>query len=197
VYRTYGEEEHLLYDFSLEAGQTTTIYPAGFPYEVTATSTGTATVNGEQRKVIYFDMDWYTEVWVEGVGSMQGVDTPFITQVMADWIPNLTCYYWGNDLAYDNPDEETVCDAFLSVGEQREMNLLFYPNPAQDYVKVELPAGVHEATLRVINGAGLCVMEQSVDRTTVLSVARLATGLYVICVEDWNGEIFHGRLRKE
>lgn len=96
-----SEEERLLYDFSLETGDTITLPYVGLPGEVTlkVSSVAYVTQDTTTRKVINFvPIMGIQEVWVEGVGSLFGpLRRGFIA---VDAYSELFCQRLSGELGY-------------------------------------------------------------------------------------------------
>ncbi|NML65875.1 T9SS type A sorting domain-containing protein [Hymenobacter sp. RP-2-7] len=59
-----------------------------------------------------------------------------------------------------------------------------YPNPARDYLTVELPTGASTGRLTIRDLSGHPVLQASLSGTTRLPVGHLARGLYAVVVES-------------
>ena len=179
VYFHNGLAQQLLYDFSLQAGQSATIYPIGISSLVTVSSTGTTYVNGELRKTLVFDYGWYTDTWVEGVGSSQGVNTPATN--FSDFNPVLTCFFIGNDLAYVNPSEETICDLQLSAESPENPIFSVFPNPCSNQLFIQMDHCHYISSYNILSLDGKKVMETSrFGETPTIDFSVLEDGVYLL-----------------
>lgn len=59
-----------------------------------------------------------------------------------------------------------------------------YPNPARDYLTVELPAGASAGQLTIRDLSGQSVLQASLHGPTRLPIGHLAKGLYAVVVES-------------
>lgn len=93
VFALTGEEELLIYDWSLQAGDTVMYHLSLFEdLPIVVSTTYTTTVGGESKRVIEFEpyqrfSQYLNEVWIEDVGSIHGPLYPVSAQL------NDTDYY--------------------------------------------------------------------------------------------------------
>lgn len=177
VYVWLGDGEGLVYDFTLTEGQQITIAPQGFDITATVSSVDTEWVDGEWRKRIHFNFEWYFDEWVVGRGASMGFSTPLTS--FSDFEPRLNCFYVGNDLAWGNPLYEEDCALHLSTADEVKHGIVIYPNPAHELLG--FAAGGHGAGVpfevrsltgqRVISGV---VINRTID------VQSLSPGGYVL-----------------
>ena len=95
--------EQILYDFSLEVGDTIIMNGNGFyPDRMFVVETNEILIGGEPRKQIVLEYPWGDqEVWIEGIGSLYGIidsGSLFLTGGST----NLLCYYEDGDLIWQN-----------------------------------------------------------------------------------------------
>ena len=104
LYRRDGSSyDEILYDFSMEVGDTIIMNGSGFyPDWMFVVETNEILINGEPRKQIVLEYSWGDqEVWIEGIGSLYGIidsGSLFLTGGST----NLLCYYEDGDLIWQN-----------------------------------------------------------------------------------------------
>ena len=104
LYRRDGSSyDEILYDFSMEVGDTIIMNGSGFyPDWMFVVETNEIFINGEPRKQIVLEYSWGDqEVWIEGIGSLYGIidsGSLFLTGGST----NLLCYYEDGDLIWQN-----------------------------------------------------------------------------------------------
>lgn len=80
-------------------------------------------------------------------------------------------YYWG-------PNED-----FTSINETKPEQLVMYPNPANDFVSIQIPSEVGDnASVQLFDLAGNLVHRQSVSASSLarVDVSSLASGTYMV-----------------
>lgn len=94
---------------------------------------------------------------------------------------------WDDGIT-DNPrhltidSDITLTALFVSVGidESQNQMLRLYPNPTNDFVRIEGMDGENE--LKVFNAMGVLVRNLTVIGDTSVSISDLPAGIYVICI---------------
>lgn len=188
VYLLNGDEEVLLYDFSLEINDQATVHGLGDLHTITVTDVTTTIVDGTARKKIKFSNDGPGGEWIEGIGSLFGVSDAALSWV-SDYSPAVTCFYKGNALAWDNPDVNGVdCSLTLGIEDPEDFALNIFPNPAQDLITIVLPAEFESAgsTINVYDPAGNLVLSNT-GRNRQINIESLAQGTYLIECNTNNG----------
>ena len=133
-YRRDGSpDEQMLYDFSMQVGDT--IYMYG-EYMVVI-ETGETIVNGEPRQQVVLEYPWgggESEIWIEGIGSLYGIiDSGSLFLVGGS--TDLLCYYEDGDLIWQNSNPNwNSCYIVYSGGGQSGLvvtpTLLIFDEPA-------------------------------------------------------------------
>lgn len=130
-------EEHLLYDFTKEVGDSVTIFATfGNSTIVPITSKIDAIdsiqlIDGSYRKQYFFE--WYNEYWIEGIGSTFKPLEPFDN--ISDNSYTLECFSDNEKLVYSL--NSTSCDGFVNVSNPKNNNdIAVFPNPFQDNLTV-------------------------------------------------------------
>ena len=104
LYRRDGSAyDEILYDFSMEVGDTIIMSGNGFyPNWMFVIETNEILVNDEPRQQIVLEYPWgEQEIWIEGVGSLYGIidsGSRFLDGGSTD----LLCYYEDGDLIWQN-----------------------------------------------------------------------------------------------
>ena len=104
LYRRDGSSyDEILYDFSMEVGDTITMSGNGFyPDWMFVIETNEILVNGEPRQQIVLEYPWGDqEVWIEGIGSLYGIINSGSLFLMGG-STDLLCYYEDGDLIWQN-----------------------------------------------------------------------------------------------
>ena len=197
-----GFDEALLYDFTLEVGDTIW-YPIGGSlcyngvvftnedhYKVVTSIDSILLENGETRKRWHL-MDYpngiMNDVWVDGIGSIDwyGLFNPYITDItLCGDSYSFACMKEGDVVVYlNNPHcEECFCQLMTSVEENdltRTDPIHIYPNPANDHLVVESSIKIDQ--LRIIDITGNVLKDMQVDNAMIrIPVTGLKNGVYII-----------------
>lgn len=164
----------LLYDFSLQAGDTAHVFnPQQLGGIVTVDSVGQLQIGNQLRKCIYlnyvsgeavfnqtnyFQADYNPVKWIEGIGSNDGLFYPYGGAVVVDGITFLTCFRENDTLKYGS-----ICN--LIYTETREPMASetseVFPNPSSGKFTVSIADNVQiPFTISVKNIFGQTVMEK-------------------------------------
>ena len=104
LYRRDGASyDEILYDFSMEVGDTIIMNGNGFyPDMMFVVETNEILVGGEPRQQIVLEYPWGAqEVWIEGIGSLYGIVDSGSLFLMGG-STDLLCYYEDGDLIWQN-----------------------------------------------------------------------------------------------
>ncbi|MBO7616110.1 MAG: choice-of-anchor J domain-containing protein [Bacteroidales bacterium] len=139
LYRRDGSSyDEILYDFSMEVGDTIIMNGSGFyPDWMFVVETNEILINGEPRKQIVLEYSWGDqEVWIEGIGSLYGIIDSGSLFLMGG-STNLLCYYEDGDLVWQN-----------TTPGYNECYMVYPtpPTPSQSFVEgwLEIPTGATE-----------------------------------------------------
>ena len=191
--RPSTSDEQLMYDFSMEVGDTICMCDYGF-YEccMVVIEKGETIVNGEPRQQIVLEYPWGGgdgEVWIEGIGSLYGIidsGSHFLTGGST----NLLCYYEDGDLIWQNTtpgyNECYIVNPNDPQGveeDETSLSVSVFPNPSKGEVTIE---GVEAAEIKVYNGLGQMV--KTFQGSNEITVSGLAEGIYLLRIMDADGE---------
>lgn len=71
-----------------------------------------------------------------------------------------------------------------------------YPNPAKNYLKLNLPQGTSFRALKIIDFGGKTVLEQGVLHSDEIDISTLSRGIYMLRLEDDNN-LYQARFIKD
>jgi hypothetical protein len=188
----------MLYDFNpVEPGDTifTQVLTNGLTQFIPhiVLSIDSVLVGGEYHRRTYLrdETEVFSEYWIEGVGSTQGLIYPSYW-LLTDNSYDLNCFYDGNDLQYTNPNPmylfcsfpfpDIQCEATTSttpsISNAGQFNI--YPNPVIDILTIETSLQVH--SVDIFNVWGENMMTCHFDHQ--LEVSGLLPGFYFIQFKD-------------
>lgn len=81
-----------------------------------------------------------------------------------------------------------VANATLGTGEFEISKFIMYPNPAQDFVSITLPAGLNEGTVKIYDMLGKVVAKQIVtSNEKAIDISGLSSGSYMVVLRTEYG----------
>lgn len=195
VYKRSGEEEYLLYDFSLQVGDNVTLYPDGDPMEFTVVAKDSFAVNvGRQRVRLFLEYtggdDEGQEVWIEGLGNLHHPMTGFHDYIQ-DPVFTLLCNNYNGETPYTVAEfmsEPFTCpevgerhDEGLSVTEYAFQDISIYPNPFLESFVIITQQPLYNATLSLHDVLGRVISETVVNGSEIeVTRANLPKGIYLL-----------------
>jgi hypothetical protein len=215
--------ERLLYDFSLQIGDTVSLAdPEGFrTYTFTRLDSlwnfkdSLVVLNDStiRRQIFvaeirdgYFDSR-SAQIWIEGIGSCRGIFAPREYFGACPPLPQLLCYAQNDDLLFALPisgDDTNANDCWGPIGGKIENNTFFhdiklYPNPATDAINIEIKEiqDYQHAAISLYNIHGICLENKLISNSiTAFNVSQYSSGLYFIEIRQQNGRKYYSKFIK-
>lgn len=194
IFRPNQEQESLLYDFSLEVGDASTLLVIEDTNQngvADVTAVTTEFIAGEMRKVITFDVPTLDstisefEQWIEGIGSTTNLILPFQSVVDASY--NLGCFGNGVELYPFSEIEDCSLlntDSFISTTSS------LTPNPISEQSQLTIDQFQGNTSISFYNLLGQLIDQKEVTNNT-MAINRSdfpSTGIYFYQIEQ-NGVI--------
>ncbi|MBW6492379.1 MAG: T9SS type A sorting domain-containing protein [Lentimicrobium sp.] len=199
TYKFFDGHDELLYDFSLQAGDTLPITIINWSPTVIIASVDTILIAGKYlKKFNLFDpggslnSSWY----VEGIGHENGLDAPM--NIMFDNGYSFECYAENHVPVF--PDGST-CDLTVDIVERPVANetILTYPNPSEGIFTVTLNADTEKKLfVKIMGVSGNLIMsdtwhiKQGLNKH-VFNLSGTSAGIYVLFLHDGNS-IIHNKI---
>lgn len=182
----HDEEEVLLCDMSLTVGDTFEYYDGWETRQVTVESVSLD--NG--RKVIHFLDSYYGHYLVFHEGLFPSFyPIGFIDDLECDSF--LLCEYKDGEQAFENPEFNTCYIDDVSVQEQNQRQVSFYPNPVREKLTIE---GIEAAEVQVYNALGQMV--KIVHDANEIPVTDLPEGVYLLRIADADRKVYTNKIMK-
>ena len=185
LYDKYRDENMLLYDFSLETGDSILTGDGVFFAKVDSVIYEPFGNSTDTLKQIYFDSGG---VWIEGIGSLWGVLEGLNAFYMVGATLKLVCYYENDFLVYHNPDFETCFPDITTVsvsmfGNKKEIEI--FPNPASDKITIYSQSS-RILEVKIYDLTGTCLYQKFYTETNRidLNTDYFPKGMYVLKVKD-------------
>jgi hypothetical protein len=101
---------------------------------------------------------------------------------------------WGIRYGYIYIDSVSVqlCDE-LGIGENKLEKATIYPNPAQDFVSIDMPANYPNPQLSIYNLTGQLISQQPIAANQQIPISALGNGMYIFVIQS--GDKVIGRQR--
>ena len=175
-------EEEVYYDFNLQVDD---LFEVGYGYGNEPEYIQLMAIeevvleDGSVRNKFVFDVGWKDdpEVWIEGVGSLFGINWRFIPGWTASGFAKLKCYFENDNLVW------TGGECWDDVDETAAEQVSVFPNPAKDFVRIE---GTEPAEVQVYNALGQLV--KTVRGTNNVCVEGLPKSIYMLRITDAEGK---------
>ncbi len=85
------------------------------------------------------------------------------------------------------------CDSLIGVEENKIKPIKIYPNPAQDFVSIDIPTNYKKAQLSIYNLTGQLVSTKQIQSNQTIPITDLGNGMYIFVVQA--GDRVVGRQR--
>ncbi|MCC7027977.1 MAG: T9SS type A sorting domain-containing protein [Saprospiraceae bacterium] len=197
VYRIIDGEDHLLYDFSLQVGDSI-LLDNGKYYKVSSI-TNINVIGGTRRRfnLIHYtgNVAGYSEAWIEGVGSYKHPLAPFYAlgsdpeyRISCSAQNGINIYNWG----IERGTSSSNCSMLLNQNNLNdlEQDLTFSPNPFKTELLITTTVNFESTTLKLFNSFGQLVKEINNINGQKIIIKRenLKSGIY-LCQLIQNGKL--------
>lgn len=193
-----SENEFMLYDFSLNVGQEFALdygYSGGeLWFKVMAVDS--ININNSLRKRMFIAYNIsdpsIDDVWIEGIGSTNGLLSPCYDLFSCGSQRRLLCHYENQELVYqdsiltecyyDDSDSTLLTSVFYGTSgldEPTETALYIYPNPASDAITIY--TDYEESDVEIVGYDGRRVGRYALSAgENRISVSNLPSGTYFV-----------------
>ena len=175
--RITDDEEVLLYDFTLAAGDSIKLgYDLLYYYVDSIT---TEVINDAPRKkywISYEEYDWQ-DTWIEGIGSNRGILSSGSAGVVGGWDWAL-CMWEAEELIYMNPSFN-ACYLITGINEFENPIFQIYPNPTKNFITIKNPQIRPIKSITLIDMNGHIVKHFNSVKTT-LNISDINPGVYLL-----------------
>ncbi|MFH1121019.1 MAG: T9SS type A sorting domain-containing protein [Bacteroidota bacterium] len=182
-------EEGLLYDYTLEAGDTAFIINdwCREPFPIVCVSTDSIGINGSNRKTLLFEFPY--SQWIEGIGSLQGPIYSGIDYCVTDVYYDLLCYYNNDKLLYINPSANSCYETNVGIYNiVVDKKLTIFPNPSTGVLNLDIVNSGKNlpVCLEIRNSTGILVFHDLnyLDFGKSIDLSALPDGIYSVCIKN-------------
>lgn len=202
-YYAYPSVDRLIYDFSARTGDTVQVFghlncenwydQDANVYRVTSTG-DTTLLNGEVKKTWYLkSLSGYSEsdIWIEDIGSLNGMLFPGCYMFgTISFNLDLLCYFKNGENLYISELDTCFVDWTTGVERINISQLKVYPNPANDFITIEMPEGFESAfKFEVLSSNGIQLMEGK-QKGRSIDIQSLKPGFYYMRIITEKGSLF-------
>lgn len=196
-------QDKLLYDFSIDVGDTVDVYGLYYcqwvsnAYKVVARST-IEILNGEQRTL--WDLHPIDEnvqqadQWIEGIGSINGVLFPGCYEMATiSLYLELLCHYEDDVKLYMSALDTCFVDWTTGVQANMQHNIQLHPNPVSNVLYLtSVGESGRYIDYEIYNLSGLKVAQgKFFDNSYAIPVDYLLSGMYLLRIKnEWNAQNF-------
>lgn len=183
VYRNIEGNDQILYDFSLQVGNTI-LLSNGSNYNVVSITN--LDVNGGTRRVINLSNGFSNEAWIESVGSRRHPLKPTY-ELPSDPYIYLTCSAQNginiyNDGIANGQPTPTDCSMLLSVDDLNyvKKEIILSPNPFKSELSISSKSDFENGTLKILNSIGqiVRVINNINGKNIIFKRENLNSGIY-------------------
>ena len=184
-------EEEVYYDFNLQVGD---LFKVGYSDEYEPEYIQLMAIeevvleDGSVRNKYVFNEGWLMdepEVWIEGIGSLSGIDRRYIPGWTASGFAYLQCYFEDETLLW------TDGECWDETEENLSENICLHPNPTHGMVYVDAE---NLQKVEVLNLYGQMVQCQE---SSAIDLFGLSAGVYVVRIMDGEGHVEVHKVVKE
>lgn len=188
---TFEGQERLLYDFSMQLGESICYYGESCCLTLVSICDTVFEEDGKTYKkhvLEYYEEGMplgFYETWIEGIGSELGLlNSGSLFLVGGRY--NLLCYYEDEDLIWQNPDFNSCYMGTDGVEENSAKTWIsIHPNPTTGMIVV---SGKNLKQVEVVNILGQrMATAQGKDETLQIDIANLPSGVYFVDITDSKG----------
>lgn len=198
----FQQTENLMYDFSLQAGDTVVVYPLEYgQYPGDSSAMVVANIDTiyllsqPYRRFFMVERDSYygiDEFWIEGIGSTFGLFSPGIIQIYQSEIhwPNLLCFEKEGVMVFDNPDfVGCYYEPFGGLSNiEKTLDLKMYPNPSSG--KISISSQVSIISIEILNLQGQFLERREVGTKKInIDLTEYANEILLIRINTDEGSV--------
>lgn len=189
-------EEGLIYNFNVNINDTVKINNPILNYENTieaiVKSVTDTIIGSKTKRKITLSNQSSTEVWIEGIGSFNGIihSGLKLTEITGT-DPSLLCYFDNESLEYSNPKYDSCfCSSTANISTVAENDLFnIFPNPFKNelYLKLNSHTDLSHYIVRLYNIEGKEMSIQQIHKTDShcqLQIGNIQQGNYILTITN-------------
>ena len=177
IYKTYNDTEELLYDFSLDKGDT--LYHAILNPTIIDTVYEIVTSDGISRKKLELEGGYHSGgFYIEGLGGVAGLfERPYYYFEMGSW---MMCVKDNEIIVWE--DSYHCYDLITgNDNDNAASQIKVYPNPTRDLIKIN--GADLSAKFKIYNTLGECFIDSELKGQNTIDLNCLINGVYYLQIE--------------
>ncbi|MCK9450021.1 MAG: T9SS type A sorting domain-containing protein [Bacteroidales bacterium] len=185
-----SEQEFLMYDFSVKVGDSVLVGDSNLEVYLHVDSISDVVINQSHRKQIWlsdkYDPHYYSENWIEGVGSNKGICWSGSMHVVGGWY-RLLCMFENEYPVYENPYYES-CYMVTAINELESPSIDIFPNPAKNllFIKNREKLAITSIVLFNANGQMIRAFDKMAKQ---FDISDILPGCYIFKIITETGVI--------
>jgi hypothetical protein len=204
-------DEYLLYDFSLDEGETfemknpITPFPEEAGLFVLDSIRNVEIWSGTSRKHFYFSphetnqISTQNAIWVEGVGSLSLINAPGGYPDINN-VGLLNCFFKNAELFYSNLTPEVIncIPTILSLSENNNQEvIIYYPENNKSVCFIRNIENVKDVDLFDLNGRKLASFRNQYQNEIQLDLNLFSNGIYILKFINGKEEVYFKILKRQ
>lgn len=198
-YNVDTDEESIMYDFNLTVGDVfdfdeMAIFSSycsfgssnNYAQSREVIEIDTQFLANENRKIIFFEnLEGLEEIWIEGIGSINGFDPISATLDIFDET-KLVCFTRNGVTTFFNG--ASSCDnTNLGIENFKTKKSILYPNPVRDISVLQVAPFLKATSVKIYNSTGKMVLEKKIKKQSItLNAMDFTSGLYFYSIYQNN-----------
>jgi len=174
--------EQLLYDFTMEVGDTVKGYLESFNYPLDIVTEIDSVLVGDNYRKRWFINPCYQIYLIEGIGSTFGLLQPSPGCFTDMDYFSLTCFNQNGQSLYPDPFAE--CQLITSTNDidANSDALLVFPNPSNGSFTVEFNQPIDILEVRLSDMIGNIVFQTQISNQNKINIDNLPSGAYILTI---------------
>lgn len=178
--------EQLLYDFTMQVGDTVRGYIETFTYTPDIVQSIDSVLVGSNYRKRWSINPCYNIYFIEGIGSTYGLFelSPGCVTDFPDY--TLTCFQQNGLTLY--PDTTSSCQLITSVNSINTVSdqVKVFPNPSNGSFTIDLDKSIKFKEIQLTSLPGNIILQKLVKNQTTITIDHLPNGLYILTAIDQN-----------
>ena len=186
IFNPIIQKDDLLYDFKLIKGDTLkSEYHKQQDYlKVDSVYNFTLRDSSIRKVIVLNNLNFY----IEGIGGNMGIYQP-LSILPGTW-SEIFCVRDGLKSIYGNMCNSTFVNQKTIV----KKGIKVFPNPGEDFINIQ--SDIPLTSYSIIGSSGNIIENKHLDERAIIDIENLASGLYILHLQDENGILYQKKILK-